>query len=72
MLFSGERPRGYEDWPCTLEEVAPAMSPARNDQADLILPNVVLQILKPAEKKKPNGSRPVTPPRNMVTKQAKK
>lgn len=30
------------------------------------------QILKPAEKKKPNGSRPVTPPRNMVTKQAKK
>uniref|UniRef100_A0AAZ3QDC7 Serine/threonine-protein phosphatase n=1 Tax=Oncorhynchus tshawytscha TaxID=74940 RepID=A0AAZ3QDC7_ONCTS len=27
------------------------------------------QILKPAEKKKPNGSRPVTPPRNMVTKQ---
>ncbi|CAB1321793.1 unnamed protein product [Coregonus sp. 'balchen'] len=30
------------------------------------------QILKPAEKKKPNGSRPVTPPRNMVTKQGKK
>lgn len=30
------------------------------------------QILKPAEKKKPNSSRPVTPPRNMVTKQAKK
>ncbi|KAK5933063.1 hypothetical protein CgunFtcFv8_004719 [Champsocephalus gunnari] len=30
------------------------------------------QILKPAEKKKPNGSRPVTPPRNMVTKTAKK
>lgn len=28
--------------------------------------------MKPAEKKKPNGSRPVTPPRNMVTKQAKK
>lgn len=40
--------------------------------ADLITPNAVLQILKPAEKKKPNGSRPVTPPRNMVTKQAKK
>ncbi|MGH0123609.1 UNVERIFIED_CONTAM: hypothetical protein FKN15_050211 [Acipenser sinensis] len=30
------------------------------------------QILKPAEKKKSNASRPVTPPRNMVTKQAKK
>ncbi|XP_016109259.1 serine/threonine-protein phosphatase PP1-gamma catalytic subunit B isoform X2 [Sinocyclocheilus grahami] len=30
------------------------------------------QILKPAEKKKPNSSRPVTPPRNVVTKQAKK
>lgn len=28
--------------------------------------------MKPAEKKKPNSSRPVTPPRNMVTKQAKK
>lgn len=33
---------------------------------------ISLQILKPAEKKKPNSSRPVTPPRNMVTKQAKK
>ncbi|XP_016157558.1 PREDICTED: serine/threonine-protein phosphatase PP1-gamma catalytic subunit [Ficedula albicollis] len=30
------------------------------------------QILKPAEKKKPNSSRPVTPPRGMITKQAKK
>ncbi|KAJ8285779.1 hypothetical protein GJAV_G00030850 [Gymnothorax javanicus] len=30
------------------------------------------QILKPAEKKWSNSSRPVTPPRNMVTKQAKK
>uniref|UniRef100_A0A8V0ZYK3 Serine/threonine-protein phosphatase n=2 Tax=Phasianidae TaxID=9005 RepID=A0A8V0ZYK3_CHICK len=30
------------------------------------------QILKPAEKKKPNASRPVTPPRSMITKQAKK
>ncbi|XP_074868640.1 serine/threonine-protein phosphatase PP1-gamma catalytic subunit isoform X2 [Carettochelys insculpta] len=30
------------------------------------------QILKPAEKKKPNASRPVTPPRGMITKQAKK
>ncbi|KAL6081091.1 hypothetical protein STEG23_005422 [Scotinomys teguina] len=30
------------------------------------------QILKPAEKKKPNATRPVTPPRGMITKQAKK
>ena len=30
------------------------------------------QILKPAEKKKPNTTRPVTPPRGMITKQAKK
>lgn len=30
------------------------------------------QILKPAEKKKPNAMRPVTPPRGMITKQAKK
>uniref|UniRef100_A0A2K5EH33 protein-serine/threonine phosphatase n=1 Tax=Aotus nancymaae TaxID=37293 RepID=A0A2K5EH33_AOTNA len=30
------------------------------------------QILKPAEKKKPNAMRPVTPPRRMITKQAKK
>lgn len=33
---------------------------------------LLLQILKPAEKKKPNSSRPVTPPRNTVPKQAKK
>ncbi len=32
----------------------------------------LFQILKPAEKKKPNSSRPVTPPRNMVPKPAKK
>ncbi|XP_073421447.1 serine/threonine-protein phosphatase PP1-gamma catalytic subunit [Dendrobates tinctorius] len=30
------------------------------------------QILKPAEKKKNNASRPVTPPRGVITKQAKK
>ena len=30
------------------------------------------KILKPAEKKKPNATRPVTPPRGMITKQAKK
>ncbi|KAM7237257.1 hypothetical protein CapIbe_011501 [Capra ibex] len=30
------------------------------------------QIVKPAEKKKPNSTRPVTPPRHMITKQAKK
>ena len=30
------------------------------------------QILKPAEKKKPNATRPITPPRHMITKQAKK
>uniref|UniRef100_A0A2K6T5N8 protein-serine/threonine phosphatase n=1 Tax=Saimiri boliviensis boliviensis TaxID=39432 RepID=A0A2K6T5N8_SAIBB len=30
------------------------------------------QILKPAEKKKPNAMRPVAPPRGMITKQAKK
>nr|XP_035111746.2 serine/threonine-protein phosphatase PP1-gamma catalytic subunit-like [Callithrix jacchus] len=30
------------------------------------------QILNPAEKKKPNVTRPVTPPRGMITKQAKK
>ena len=30
------------------------------------------QILKTAEKKKPNTMRPITPPRGMITKQAKK
>lgn len=68
MLFSGKQPRPYEHCPGTLGEVAPAVSLADYERAA----DVVLQILKPAEKKKPNGSRPVTPPRNMVTKQAKK
>lgn len=72
MLFSGKQPRPYEHCPGTLGEVAPAVSLADYERADLIFADVVLQILKPAEKKKPNGSRPVTPPRNMVTKQAKK
>uniref|UniRef100_A0A8C5Y4L9 Serine/threonine specific protein phosphatases domain-containing protein n=1 Tax=Microcebus murinus TaxID=30608 RepID=A0A8C5Y4L9_MICMU len=30
------------------------------------------QILKPAEKKKPNATRPVTPPRGMITQATKK
>lgn len=34
-------------------------------------PMYSFQILKHAEKKKPNATRPVTPPRGMITKQAK-
>lgn len=41
MLFSGERPRVYEDCSGTLGDVAPVVCPARNDLADLIALNFV-------------------------------